>query len=179
MKLISVAKVVDSQYRNGKFNRMDMIMRLLCAEEGGKWWKQYRKMQHIRINKIRKIRPNKWPSGYEKRRVKDFLALLESFAEKGYDMSVKGIRLDRDLEIVNGSHRLACCILNGISEIPVQWPPESTKVRRPYALKWFKKHGFSKRVLGGLEARRRKLLKDLGLKDRTTDEYFENNIGWG
>ena len=170
--MVSVAEIVDKQYRKGRFNRMDMIMRLMCAERGDKWWKKYRRMQHVRVNKIRKIRPSKWPRGFEKKREKDFRELIESFREKGYDMSVKGIRLDKDMELVNGSHRLACCILFGIEEIPVQWPPDSTKVRRHYSLKWFRRAGFGEGTLRDLEARRKKLLKDLGLKDRTTNEYF-------
>lgn len=171
--MIPVRDIVDAQYRKGRFNRMDMIMRLVCAElDDPKWWRKYRRMQHVRVNKIRKIRPSKWPRGFEKRREKDFKALLVSFAEKGYDMSVKGIRCDSDMELCNGSHRLACCILNGIEEIPVQFPMDSTKVRRHYSLKWFRRAGFGEGTLRALEARRKKLLKDLGLKDRTTNEYF-------
>lgn len=173
IKMIPVKEVVDAQYRKGRFNRMDMLMRLVCAErDDPKWWRKYRKMQHIRVIKLRKMRPEKWPKGFEKRRVKLFKALLESFKEKGYDMSVKGIRLDKDLELANGSHRLACCILNGIEEIPVQWPSISTKVRRGYSLKWFHKHGFSKGTIKALEERRIQMLNDLGLKDRTTDDYY-------
>jgi len=152
--------------------RADSTVWIMCAEEGGKWWRKYRRMQHVRVNKLRRIRPSKWPKGFEKKREKDFRALIESFREKGYDMSVKGIRLDKDMELCNGSHRLACCILYGIEEIPVQFPMDSTKVRRHYATKWFRRAGFGEGTLRDLEARRKKLIEDLGLKDRTTNEYF-------
>ena len=84
-------------------------------------------------------------------------------------MSVKGIRLDKDLELANGSHRLAMCIHFNIPEIPVKWPCDSTKPKRGYSIKWFKKKGFPQKVLHALEMRRVKLVKDLNLKDRTTN----------
>jgi len=164
--------VVDKQYRKGRFNRMDMVMRLVVMENGGDWWKIYRKMQFVRIAKIREIRKDKFPPGFEKRRVVQFKALIESMKEKGYDPEVKGIRLAKNMELANGSHRLACCIHFGIEKILVKWPCDSTLPRRGYSLKWFHKHGFPLFVIKALEDRRVKMLKELGLKDRTTNDYY-------
>jgi len=178
-KLLPVKDIVDKQWRKGRFNRMDMIMRLLCVDEyyangkkPGRMFKWYRKMQHIRITKIRHIRPDKFPHGFEQRRVRQFIALIESFEKKGYDMSVKGIRLDKDWELANGSHRMAMCIHFKIPEIPVRWPCDSTKVRRGYSVKWFSKKGFPKELIQKLEEKRVEVFNMLELKDRTTNNYI-------
>lgn len=177
-KMMSVAEIVDKQYRKGRFNRMDMVMRLLCIDEyyenerkPGKMFKIYRKMQHSRILKIRHIRPDKFPKGFEQKRARQFVELIKSFEEKGYDMNAKAIRLDKDFELANGSHRMAMCIHFGIPEIPIKWPSDSTKPRRGYSLKWFTKRGFSPDIIHKLDARRKKMLNDLGLKDRETNSY--------
>lgn len=183
VKLVLVKDIVDKQYRKGRFNRMDMVMRLLCLDayfrEGmkAKEWKWYRRMQHVRITKIRHIRPDKFPIGFERKRVLQFRAVINSFKEKGYDPTVKGIRLDKDMELVNGSHRLACCIYFGIEKIPVQWPPNSTKARRGYSLKWFHRHGFPLKLIKRLEERKVNMLKGLGLKDRSKGDYFKKICG--
>lgn len=169
-KWVETAWIVDHQYRKGRFNRMDMIMRLMCIEKGGPWWRQYRKMQHIRINKMRHMKPEKWPAGFEKKRVKTFKELVESMREKGYDPNVKAIRLDKDYEIVNGSHRLATAIHLGIEKVPIKWPSVSKKAGRGYSIKWFYRHQFSEKICRALEAKRLEVLKRLGLKDRTTNE---------
>lgn len=45
--------------------------------------------------------------------IKQFVNLIDSFHEKGYD-SNSFLVMDRDLNLDNGTHRLALCLLNGI-----------------------------------------------------------------
>lgn len=180
-KLMPVKTIVDKQYRKGRYNRMDMIVRLMCIEEyektkhtKGYWWKFYKKMQQIRIRKIATVNKSKFYPGFPKRRIKDFVATIESFREKGYDLSQKSIRCDKNLELANGSHRLALCIHFGIPEIPIKWPSDSTTPRRGYSLKWFYKHNFKLKDLKELDKKRAETIKKLGLKDRETNNYIKD-----
>ena len=47
---------------------------------------------------------------------KQFRDLIESFQQKGYDPSSLLV-MDRDLNLDNGTHRLAICLLNGINTV--------------------------------------------------------------
>lgn len=49
---------------------------------------------------------------------KKFIDLMESFSKRGYDPSSLLV-MDKDLNLDNGTHRLALCLLNGIYNVKV------------------------------------------------------------
>lgn len=155
-KIMDVREVLLHQYRKGRFNRLDTFVRYGCVVEGGKWWKVYKKMQYAR---------NLMSAKGVGRRIAEFERLIKSMKRDGFRTDLKGIRLDDDLELVNGSHRLAVALALGIDKVAVTWPPRWKKVRRGYSEKWFRKNGFSKSRIAKIDVLRLRVYKELGIED--------------
>lgn len=171
-----VKEILSKQYRKHRFNRLDIFVRYMCLEEyeetkntKGYWWQFYKKMQRVRIRKIAHLNRAKFVPGFPKKRIKEFVSIIESFREKGYDWNEKSIRCDKNLELANGSHRIALCLWFGIEEIPIKWPSDSTTPRRGYSGKWFIKSGFRRRDVIKLNEKRKEVFKKIGLKDEETN----------
>ena len=102
--LYDLKEIIYQQNRIDGYNRLDIFVRLLAIENeygiNSYGWDLYRKMQSKRCS----------DGGLSvEERVKIFKDLIRSWDEKGYDKSSK-IRLDVDLMLEDGSHRLALAI---------------------------------------------------------------------
>lgn len=115
------------------FMRYDMIVRLLAVEnyfgKNDYGFAFYRRMQASRKNE-------EWVDPAEKR----FRNLIKSYEEKGYDSNSK-IILDKNLHLIDGSHRMAMAMYYGIPRI-------SASIRRQaynifYGIEWFRINGFT------------------------------------
>jgi len=123
------------QHVDGRFNRMDIIVKYMAIEEfegvssGG--LKLYRKMQDKRVNKnMRRKRPD--------------LTTGESFKKLYRSIKKNGIKtpvpLNPDHTLKEGSHRLAAALYLDI-DIPVV--VDGQKTLPGYGLTWFRDNGFT------------------------------------
>lgn len=168
IKPVSVKDIIDRQYRKGRYNREDIFVRYMCIEEyyngGSRAWKTYKKMQYKR---------NLFSEKYARRRLREFHALIESISKDGFRMDIKGIRLDKNWELSNGSHRLATCLYFGIDTIGIKYPCDSSTVMKGYSLKWLHKEAsFSEGTCRRIKAKRLEVFEKLGLKNRETNPYY-------
>lgn len=130
---IDTRELLVQQYSNGKFNRLDIIVRLLAVEnyyhlnEYG--FELYKKMQEMRIR-----------AGYSDVSIKRFKGLIKSFEQNGYDCTTE-IIVDSNLKLIDGSHRLALAIYYNIPKVKIMIDKESRNI--DYGIEWFK-HYFLK-----------------------------------
>ena len=116
------------------FNRYDMIVRLLAVEcyfgKNDYGFDFYRRMQAARINK-------EWVEPAVER----FQSLIQSYEKNGYDEKSK-ILLDKNLHLVDGSHRMAMAMYYNIPRINASVHPKAFDIF--YGIEWFKVNGFTK-----------------------------------
>jgi hypothetical protein len=110
-------------------NRVDIKIRLLAIEEYFKkndiGYNFYKKMQEKRVRKA-KITPTMY--------LNKFKNLIHSIETTGYDLN-NPIVCNKDLFLVDGSHRIACCIYFNIPELSIKKVKSKNIV---YDLNWFK-----------------------------------------
>jgi hypothetical protein len=120
------------QNKNERFNRFDIIVRYLAIEHyyGGNNFglELYEKMQSLR-RKQEWVKPD----------IFRFKKLIESY-EDGYDNSSK-IELDRNLNLIDGSHRMALALYHNIFTISCIVRPCSADIF--YGIEWFVEHDFT------------------------------------
>lgn len=115
------------------FTRYDMIVRLLAIEnyfgKNDYGFSFYRRMQIARIGqqKVEKA-------------VERFLTLIKSYEKNGYDKNSK-IILDKNLHLVDGSHRMAMAMFYHIPSITALVRPKEYYVF--YGIEWFRINGFT------------------------------------
>lgn len=116
------------------FNRYDMIVRLLAVEcyfgKNNYGFDFYRRMQAARINK-------EWVEPAVER----FRSLIQSYDKNGYDERSR-ILLDKNLHLVDGSHRMAMAMYYNIPRINASVHPKAFDIF--YGIEWFKVNGFTK-----------------------------------
>ena len=157
---IGTNELFMQQNANKGYNRLDVVVRYLAIEEYyGKntyGFDLYLKMQKKRV-------PSKSATA-----MKIFRDLIESYEANGYDPDSK-ILLNRDLELVDGSHRLALSLWHGN-------PVVSCKVSGTrdvsYGLDWFVKAGFTPDELNTI------LCKYAELKEKTTRQAVIICVLW-
>ena len=78
------------------------------------------------------------------KRVKDedFISLIASFEEKGYDNEFPISVGKKEGYLCGGSHRIACCLWFGIDEIPIVVHRKCKRKPERYSSNWMKSHGF-------------------------------------
>lgn len=121
-----------SLHVDGLFQRYDSIVRLLAIEDyyngNAHGFDMYKKMQCRRLN----------IDNAENYYIK-FIALIKSYQTDGYNNKSE-IVLDRNLTIIDGSHRFAMALYNEIPLISAKVYPISQNVS--YGIDWFEKNGF-------------------------------------
>jgi hypothetical protein len=131
--MIDVRELLAQQYHDNKFNRYDIIVRLLAVRnyfgENNFGFDYYRRMQDARVH-----------DGYSEIAVKRFAELIESFQEHGYD-SDSEIIVDKNLKLMDGSHRMALAIYMGIPYVRIRIQDKIADV--DYGMEWFQQQ-FSK-----------------------------------
>lgn len=133
--LYDLKEIIYQQNRIDGYNRLDIFVRLLAIENeygiNSYGWDLYRKMQSKRCS----------DGGLSvEERVKIFKDLIRSWDEKGYDKSSK-IRLDVDLMLEDGSHRLALAIYHNIDRINCYVSGYESDIY--YGSRWFLDNDFS------------------------------------
>ena len=86
--------------------------------------------------------------GYGDIAVKRFTGLVQA-CEQNPDLARHPILVDRDLQLVDGAHRLAIVLHDGGKEIPAFLLP--FRYKADFSLSWFQTHGFTEEELRLLE----------------------------
>ena len=129
---MAIADILSCNSKNATF-RYDIVVRYLAVSEyhkgSDRGFVLYRKMQDQRMG-----------DGFSKGAEKRFKALIRSYDEKGYDRS-SCIILDRNLGLIDGSHRMAMALYYGYPNINVLIVDSEHAVE--YSIDWFIEHGFT------------------------------------
>ena len=73
----------------------------------------------------------------------EFISLIQSFEKNGFDDNYP-ILLNKNFELVDGGHRLACCLYFGIDKIKVSTNEKVFNLAmRDYSFKWFQDNNLS------------------------------------
>ena len=138
---ISVGDVFSLNSRNGELLRYDMIVRLLAVEnyygKNDYGFKLYHKMQYER-NKHK-------GDDFADKAVERFKKLILSYEENGYDES-SCILLDKNMQLIDGSHRLAMAMYHGYENISAVIDTRETNFS--YGIDWFENNGFTAEETG-------------------------------
>lgn len=128
--------LLENSMRNN-MNASDIIVKIMAIEnyygKNNYGMDMYNKMQKIRVANNKLIEREK-ANNEEK-----FIELIKSFEKMGYDKKFP-IELNKNLEIFEGSHRVACSIYFNIKEIPVIFNKKVWNLEYDYSLKWFEKN---------------------------------------
>ncbi|WP_026894443.1 hypothetical protein [Clostridiisalibacter paucivorans] len=143
--------LLTNQYnKKNEFNRMDIIVRYLAIEEYyGKnkyGFKFYEKMQKARGQKIHNI--------------ERFIKTIKSIEENGFDDD-SPVLVDLNLQLIDGSHRLACALYFNFNKIPIKIQPQMTNIE--YSIEWFKKAGFTDIELEKIKDKQQEILEEKGM----------------
>lgn len=115
------------------FLRYDIIVRLLAIEnlynKNSNGFDMYKKMQSARES-----------SDWVKESVIRFKSLIESYQTGGYDAKSE-IELDKNLSLLDGSHRMALAIFFNEKKLSCKIRPYALRV--DYGIEWFIVNGFS------------------------------------
>ena len=142
--------LLSKQFRKDSFNRMDIIVRYLYIEnffgKNNYGFNLYRKMQKKRVNK------NDTSINFEE--------LIKSYESSGHKND-SPIILDQNLQLIDGSHRLACSLYFNINSVPIKIHLSNKPVF--YGLNWFQANGFSQREINLINIKKEELFRRLGL----------------
>lgn len=143
-------KFLASQFKSGKFNRYDTIVRYLAVGEhlGGNdfGFKLYRKMQESR--------------GCLKGSEERFRRLIDSIVENGFD-ECSVLPVGKNQELVDGSHRLALALYFDEKLIPLKLNRYSYDIA--YGIDWFKKNDFTNDEIKVIEDTKEKIFYEKGI----------------
>ena len=130
---ISVADLLLCNIKNGELLRYDIIVRFLAARQylkgDSKAFGIYRIMQDKRIG-----------NGYSTEAIERFKKLIDSYEQNGYNRE-SYIRVDKNLRLIDGSHRAALALYYGYQTISVQIIDSDHPV--DYSIDWFIENGFT------------------------------------
>lgn len=148
--IIDVKKLFFQQYMDGKFNRFDIIVKVLATEnyyqmnECG--FELYKKMQEARIRE-----------GYSEISVTRFKALIQSFEQRGYDIASE-IIVDSNLRLINGAHRLALAVYYKIPDVKIRVNRSIRDIK--FDMEWFQ-HYFREEECRLLEEKLEEVIANL------------------
>ena len=155
--MTSPATLLGMQFKNGVFNRYDVIMRYLSIEKLEKGleapFDDYDKMQKNRV---------------QCDTINNFQTLITSIKNNGFSTKYP-LPIDLDANLIDGSHRLACSLYFDIDKIPYTVIQSNSNIQ--YGFDWFQKQEFDKNTLAELEKVKKVLFLRKGI-------YFCATI-WG
>lgn len=102
-----------------------------------------------------------------------FEKLIESFQQKGYDPSSLLV-LDRDLNLCNGTHRLALCLLNGIYSVNARIIRRRALTKR--TVDWFYEVGLESGFIKEIQDEYKRIYNDLIVTGQAYICNVEGNI---
>lgn len=138
--------LVAKQYKYKRFNRMDIVVRYLAIEEF------YGKNKHgfELYSKMQKLR------GQQLHTLDRFIELIRSIKEYGFD-NTSGIVLGEGLQLIDGSHRIACALYFDVPYVPVTFIPDNPDFE--YSLDWFTDCGFGKEEIAIIDNKAKEVFK--------------------
>lgn len=128
--LIPTETLLDFQYKQSGFNRMDIIVRYLAVES-------YYGLNDVGFDLYNKMQTKR---GAYPLAEQNFKALIESIANNGFDNSFP-IPVDSYGNVKDGAHRLTLAIYFNIKQVAVDIVVPVFKTG--YGLTWFQDNGFS------------------------------------
>ncbi len=130
---LEIAELFFQHNGESDFMRYDMIVRLLAVEnyfgKNDYGFNFYRRMQASRKTRA-------WVNPAEER----FRNLIKSYKERGYDSNSR-IILDKNLHLVDGSHRMAMAMYYGLPRISASILRQGYNIF--YGIEWFRINGFT------------------------------------
>ena len=149
---------------------MDTIVRLLAVEnyyhKNDYGWRLYSKMQNLRKG-----------NGYAEEAIKRFEKLIVSWEKSGYDKT-SSITVNKNMKLLDGSHRLALALYYNLDEISVRIQDKADEPE--YDLMWFIENGFAYDDLDKIQKRYETLIEQGWGKNRIccvlwapVAEYFD------
>jgi len=156
MEWIKTKNLMLKQFNNRKFWRYDVIVKCMFIERFYKQnkpddfnWEIYNKL-YKGIAKTKRIK------------TEDFIPLIYSFEEKGYDKEYPISVGKKEYYLCGGSHRFACCIWFKIPRIPIELHPKCKRKEDRFSGHWMKNNGF-KKDMKTIKEYKRKIFKELGI----------------
>jgi len=158
MKKINIRKLLLKQFKDKQFARYDIVIRYAFIEEF------YHRgepddFSFEPYDRLIKERNRKYSS-------KKFIKIIKSFSKNGYKEQYP-IVLDSRYIMRNGAHRVACCLLFDIENIPFRIN-ENKKGKRIFNLRWMEKHNFSE-YTPLLIYMKNSLFKKIGVEGKIND----------
>ncbi len=133
IRSLDVADMFYLQIENKELFRYDMIVRYLAIEN-------YYGKNDIGLELYRKMQDDRIGSDHGEKAVDQFRELIQSYEENGYDNS-SYIVADKNLNLVDGSHRMAMALYHEIRKINVLVINIEHSV--DYSIDWFFQKGFT------------------------------------
>tara|TARA_Y100000592_G_scaffold96953_1_gene166531 strand:- start:61054 stop:62001 length:948 start_codon:yes stop_codon:yes gene_type:complete len=166
---ITRRELLINQTHNNVFSRLDIVVRNSYLNSIGtrdykKWQKIYNKMQRIRTGHNKHTNGLPW--------VEQFLLLDRSFAKNGY-IERYPLIVNKDLHLINSSHRASLCLHHAIDEIPIKivddWRQHleskgaKSKTYFDYGIEWFEKNNFTEKEILEIVSEKHKLFESTNL----------------
>tara|TARA_R110002051_G_scaffold145255_1_gene218265 strand:+ start:32 stop:550 length:519 start_codon:yes stop_codon:yes gene_type:complete len=138
---MKTTELINSQYIDGKFNRMDLVVRYMYIKEYVEKNNEF-DATNIYLQMLHKWRHlgNEHIKRTGERYISDFNVLIESFKLNGFNEEFP-ILVNESNSLWNGSHRLAISFCLGIENVFIKkmaslWEPT-------WGFDWFEKNNFS------------------------------------
>lgn len=132
---------VNSMQEN--YNCADILVRLLAIDcyygKNSDGFTIYNEMQYKRVIKNPNV-PNE--KAYNE---KNFIELIKSFENNKFDFQYP-LQVNKDIEILDGAHRLALALYHHIDYVPIYFSECRLDRKIDYSLEWFKKEGMEKYI---------------------------------
>ena len=159
-------KEIDTKWKNFEFAKNEVTMvniRNFITDEHLDIFVRYLYIKSYLENNNYK----KYKDLYEKMQIKrigtcnceNFNNLIKSFEEKGFKKEYP-IPINKNSKMLNGSHRLACCLYFNINPYVVIFDEKD----HDYGIKWFKENGFTKQEIKDILETKKQLEKQYAEK---------------
>ena len=135
-QMIPTASLLAKQMVDHTFNRYDIIVRFMAINS-------FLNTEKEGVNLYEKMQKNRGGSAY-KNPWQVFQELITSFNNKGADSNYP-LLVNKDLQIVDGAHRLACALYFNEPFIAIKINKKLDY--SPYGINWFKSNDFSTKEL--------------------------------
>ena len=165
--MLDIRELFISNASDNKYERLDTIVRYLTIkkyfENEEDAFSLYHKMQEKRLGSGELA--NEWCERFKK--------LIESFKKDGY-IQESLLTVGNDLQIHDGSHRIALCLYNGIFEVNCNLIDYKKKVE--YGIDWFVKNQFSRQEIAEILHQYHGLIKEYKYEYYLTVENYESSL---
>ena len=153
---IECSKLMKKQFFNGKFWRYYVVVKYMFIKE---YYKNKKPEEFIYViyNKL-----YKGISKHKRIKDQDFISLINSFEESGYDMDFPISVGKKDKYLCGGSHRFACCLWFELPTVPIELHPKCGRKKDRFSGHWMRIKGFEK-DMKIIKKYKREIFKKLGI----------------